>query len=146
MAERITWPSQHRTAPEVEPAHAQQVLHSPTWPTQLPQAMQTQPNLFLQLTQILEWEIWNHNQTLTILVAEKHRVSELNVKLWKLLRERDNWEETCQTVYGVLDNHRRENAAMKGDIESLTAELEYLRQLKIAQPQVMISRMFKLHC
>jgi hypothetical protein len=146
MTERITWPSQHRTAPKVEPVPAQQVLHSPTWPTQLPQVMQTQPNLFLQLTQILEWEIWNHNQTRTILAAEKHCVSELNVKLWKLLRERDNWEETCQTVYGVLDDHRRENAAMKRDIESLTAELEHLRQPEIAGPQVMISRMFKLHC
>jgi hypothetical protein len=131
MARReLTWPSL-RADNEANVVDSQQA-RIPTWPAQLLRpsdaaAAYPQPNLLLQLTQILEWEIWNHNQTRTELSAEKHRCSDLESKVWNLSRHLSASQESCQTVYHVLDDHRRENVALKQEVESLTAELEPFR-------------------
>jgi hypothetical protein len=138
----LTWPSL-RADNEAEVVDSQQA-HIPTWPAQLQRPSDAteaspQPNLLLQLTQILEWEIWNHNQTRTELSVEKQRCSNLESKVCKLSRHLSASQESCQTVYNVLDDHRRENVALKQDVESLTAELEPFRQ-QHAEHQVSISR------
>ncbi|EUC27543.1 hypothetical protein COCCADRAFT_9883 [Bipolaris zeicola 26-R-13] len=73
----------------------------------------TQPDLYLQLSHILEWEIWNHNQTRDHLATERDKVSELNSLVWRLSQDIDQWRSACQQGYAALDQHRAENAELK---------------------------------
>ena len=73
----------------------------------------TPPDLYLQLSHILEWEIWNHNQTRGHLDAERDKVNELSAQVWRLSRDIDQWRHTCQQGYAALDQHRAENAELK---------------------------------
>ncbi|EMD95304.1 hypothetical protein COCC4DRAFT_65401 [Bipolaris maydis ATCC 48331] len=72
-----------------------------------------QPDLYLQLSHILEWEIWNHNQTRGYLATERDKVSELNAQVWRLSRDIEQWRNTCQQGYAALDQHRAENVELK---------------------------------
>ncbi|EDU46059.1 hypothetical protein PtrEW4_011747 [Pyrenophora tritici-repentis] len=94
-----------------------------------------QPNLYLQLSQILEWEIWNHNQTRAALCTELARRAETETEIHMKSQELERWKESCHIVYTALDEHRAENASLKLDIEALTAELRHRRELQ-AQPKV----------
>jgi hypothetical protein len=111
---------------------------TPTWPASLPTpsnhaSPQPQPNLYLQLSQILEWEIWNHNQTRGGLCSELTRRTELEAQVWKLNHELAQWHESCHIAYAALDEHRAENSNLKLDVEALAAELRELRDLRQLQ-------------
>ncbi|KAF1840096.1 uncharacterized protein K460DRAFT_322427 [Cucurbitaria berberidis CBS 394.84] len=133
-AAEVTWPSlvwsRHR---QNDTANQTAEAHTPTWPAPLPTpsnsvAAQPQPNLYLQLSQILEWEIWNHNQTRAGLCSELTRRTELEAQIWKASHDLAQWQETCQTVYGALNEHREENANLKLDLEAATSELRRLKE------------------
>ncbi|EOA84431.1 hypothetical protein ACJQWK_06618 [Exserohilum turcicum] len=72
-----------------------------------------QPDLYLQLSHILEWEIWNHNQTRGYLTTERDKVSELNAQVWRLSRDIEQWRDACQQGYAAIDQHRAENVELK---------------------------------
>jgi hypothetical protein len=102
-------------------------LLSSAWPL----TPQPQPNLYLQLSQILEWEIWNHSQTRSGLCSELTRRMELETQVWKLNQNLAQWQESCNIAYAALDEHRAENANLKLDVEALTDELRHLRQIQV---------------
>lgn len=89
---------------------------------------QLQPNLYLQLSQILEWEIWNHNQTRGGLCSELTHRMQLEAQVLSLNNELAQWKEGCRIAYAALDEHRAENSNLKLDVEALTDELRHLRQ------------------
>jgi hypothetical protein len=89
---------------------------------------QLQPDLYLQLSQILEWEIWNHNQTRGGLCLELARRTELEAQVCRLNQELAQWQESNRIAYGALDEHRAENSNLKLDVEALTDELRHLRE------------------
>lgn len=86
-----------------------------------------QPDLYLQLSQILECEISNHIQTRAELLAETTRRSELENQVWKQLQDISEWQNACQTVYSSLDQHRAEAARLKLELDVANAELATLK-------------------
>ncbi|CAN9226916.1 unnamed protein product [Alternaria alternata] len=105
----------------------------PAWPSPLQTpdnhaSPQLQPDLYLQLSQILEWEIWNHNQTRGGLCLELARRTELEAQVCRLNQELAQWQESNRIAYGALDEHRAENSNLKLDVEALTDELRHLRE------------------
>lgn len=132
----VTWPSLiwARHQPEALTNQQARIL---TWPAPLQPPNDTvaaahpQPNLYLQLTQILEWEIWNHNQTRAALHSQTALCEDLETHVQHLTRKIAQWEESCNTVYSALNEHRRENTALKHDMDCLSEELEYLRQRRL---------------
>ena len=89
-----------------------ELARSPTWPARLPSPRNipsiacNQPNLYLQLSQILEWEIWHHNQTRSQMYLEQTRCKETEAEVWRLSQIISQWEDTCRTVHAALDEHR----------------------------------------
>lgn len=135
---QVTWPTLHPLRHQHPDATNQLVEQpsNPTWPAPLQppsnQATpQPQPNLYLQLSQILEWEIWNHNQTRSGLCSELARRTELEAQVWRLNNELAQWQENSRIAYTALDEHRTQNSNLKLDIEALTDELRHLRQLRV---------------
>jgi hypothetical protein len=133
-AVEVTWPTL------LAAHHQQQDLaerpRTPTWPASLPPpndhaTPQPQPNLYLQLSQILEWEIWNHSQTRSGLCSELTCRMELETQVWKLNRNLAQWQESCNIAYAALDEHRAENTNLKLNVEALTDELRHLRQIQV---------------
>jgi hypothetical protein len=121
---------QAEVAANQNPGHAQ----PPTWPAHFepPHSEslgQPQPNLLLQLTQILEWETWNHDQTRSSLSTEKARCGMLEGTVWKLEYDVAHWQQSCNTVYAALNEHRAENAGLKRDMDGLLIEVQHLRQV-----------------
>jgi hypothetical protein len=110
-----------------------ELARDPTWPAALPAPGQCvvgpQPNLYLQLTQILEWEIWNHNQTRAQLAAEYSNREELDARVWQLSHDLEHWQHECQQVYTALGEHRAQYAALQRELEAATA----LRQPEVAK-------------
>ncbi|KAF2278973.1 uncharacterized protein EI97DRAFT_431195 [Westerdykella ornata] len=92
-----------------------------------------QPDLYLQLCQILETEIWTHNQTRTELFQETARKNALESQVWKLTEAIAQWQDACQKVYDVLGEHRVEANKLKRELEETKAELVVERE-KHAQP------------
>jgi hypothetical protein len=84
--------------------------HTPTWPARLESPHvtggQPHPNLCLQVTQILEWEIWTHDQTRGKLWTEHERCEQLNERNQKLEQDIVQWQQSCDTVYAALSEHR----------------------------------------
>lgn len=104
-----------------------ELAHTPTWPAHLPlQAKafpgQPQPNLYLQLAQILEWEIWTHNQTRGQLTNEKDRCAELEARICQISDELSHWQKTCQDAYKALDEHRQEHGRLCQELHTAAAE------------------------
>lgn len=113
-----------------------ELARSPTWPASLPTPnavapMQPRPNLYLQLSQILEWEIWNHNHTRAQLGEIQERCAHLEGHIWKLEYDLEQWQKTSQTVYEALDEHRAENAKLKADMEVAATTIRYYEQDKV---------------
>jgi hypothetical protein len=111
-----------------------ELARNPTWPAALPSpgsvahVSYPQPNLYLQVSQILEWEIWNHNRTRTELNAEKTRSVELGVEIERLSQVIFQWQETCRATYEALDEHRIEHIKLVQEMETITTELNALQQ------------------
>jgi hypothetical protein len=130
-----TWPTLHPLRHQHHDATNRLAEHHrmPTWPSplQTPEnhaSPQLQPDLYLQLSQILEWEIWNHNQTRGGLCLELARRTELEAQVCRLNQELAQWQESNRIAYGALDEHRAENSNLKLDVEALTDELRHLRE------------------
>ncbi len=103
-----------------------ELAHTPTWPAHLPPPVNAisgypQPNLYLQLSQILEWEIWTHNQTRVELASEKGRYAELEARMYKISDELAHWQKTCQDVYAALDEHRVEHGKLRQEMDTAAA-------------------------
>lgn len=132
------WPSQTWTRYQAEvtanqiPAQAR----TPTWPAHLEpphsDSAHPQPNVSLQLTQVLEWEIWNHDQTRASLRAEQHCSEDLEGHIWKLEQDIAQWQQACHTISVALGEHRSEHANLQKDLDGMANELEYLRRLQPA--------------
>ena len=140
------WPSQIWANYQAEVAANQipEQAHTPTWPAYLQPpnsntSARPQPNLCLQLAQVLEWEIWNHDQTRAGMRAEQNRCEELEGHVWKLEQDIAQWQQACNTVCAALDEHRTEHANLQRDLEGLTAELEQARQEQPAERHVRAS-------
>jgi hypothetical protein len=134
----VTWPTLHPLRHQHHDAtnRLAEHLRTPTWPLSLQTpnnhtSPQLQPDLYLQLSQILEWEIWNHNQTRGGLCSELARRTELEAQVYKLNQELAQWQESCRIAYGALDEHRAESSNLKLDVEALTDELRHLRELQV---------------
>ncbi|KAF1347268.1 hypothetical protein EJ07DRAFT_31304, partial [Lizonia empirigonia] len=106
-----------------------ELAHSPTWPAMLPSPRNaapvacTQPNLYLQLSQILEWEIWNHNQTRAQVYTEHARCGKMETEIWRLSQIISQWEGTCRAAHAALDEHRMEHIKLVQELEATAAEL-----------------------
>jgi hypothetical protein len=101
-----------------------ELAHTPTWPANLPLQAgtgQPQPNLYLQLSQILEWEIWTHNQTRGQLASEKGRCAALEARICEISNELTHWQKTCQDAYNALDEHRAEHGRLRQELETVAA-------------------------
>jgi hypothetical protein len=103
-----------------------ELAHTPTWPAHLPlqtgtNAGQPQPNLYLQLSQILEWEIWTHNQTRGQLASEKGRCAVLEARMCEISNELTHWQKTCQDAYNALDEHRAEHGRLRQELDIVAA-------------------------
>lgn len=68
--------------------------YTPTWPTNLQNCVNhvtdqqlPQPDIYLHLSQVLEWEIWTHSQTHAKLVSECMRSAELADQVSRLSSE-----------------------------------------------------------
>lgn len=111
-----------------------ELARSPTWPAMLPSPQIIppvacpQPNLYLQLTQILEWEIWNHNQTRAQFCAAQNRCSDMEAEMWRLSQAASQWEDTCRAAHVALDEHRMERIKLVQEMEATAAELHTLQQ------------------
>jgi hypothetical protein len=111
-----------------------ELARSPTWPAMLPSPRVTppvtctQPNLYLQLSQILEWEIWNHNQTRAQVHTAQTRCSDMEAEVWRLSGVVFQWEATCRTAHAALDEHRMEHIKLTQELEATAAELHTLQQ------------------
>ena len=83
-------------------------------------------NQYFQLSQLLQGEIWAHNQTRTELQAEIERRVEADNALWKRTEQVSEWSTACQEAYAALDQHRMEEAQLHEDIRSLKSEIKAL--------------------
>lgn len=59
--------------------------------------VQPEPNVYLQLAQVLEWEIWTHSQTRAKLTSECMRSAELVAEVNRLSNELELLRKLCQT-------------------------------------------------
>ncbi|KAF2844488.1 hypothetical protein T440DRAFT_523467 [Plenodomus tracheiphilus IPT5] len=135
------WPSEAwaRYLAQVTADQIPEQGHTPTWPAYLePPYSNTdahpQPNTFLQLTQVLEWEIWNHDQTRARLSAEQHRSEQLDGHVLKLEQDITQWQQAYHTISVALGEHRNERANLQSDLDDMAAELKQLRRLQ-PEPQ-----------
>jgi hypothetical protein len=139
----IQWPSlvwerfQAETVANQNPEHA----HTPPWSAQAHSldnviTAPLQPNPCLQLTQVLEWELWNHEQTRANLQQEQTHCARLQGYIWKLERDITQWQASCETVYAALNEHRAEHAALQRDFDGVLAEVEEFRR---KQPETKVS-------
>ena len=139
----VTWPTLHPLRHDVANRLAEHPRTPPLAQTPINSinhtAPQLQPDLYLQLSQILEWEIWNHNQTRGGLCAELIRRTELEAQISKLNHELAQWQEGCRTAHAALHEHRTENSNLKLDVEALTDELRHLRQLQVCNMRIPLS-------
>jgi hypothetical protein len=79
-----------------------ELAYTPTWPEYLQDSannfmVQPEPTIHLQLSQVLEWEIWTHNQTRAKLVSECMRSAELAIQVTRLSYELALLRKSCQT-------------------------------------------------
>jgi hypothetical protein len=106
--------------------------HTPTWPAYLESPYvtggQPQPNLCLQVTQVLEWEMWTHDQTRGRLRTEQARCEQLYKRNQRLEQDVGQWRQSCDTVYAALSDHRIAHASLQRDMDGVVAEISELRQ------------------
>ena len=79
-----------------------ELAYTPTWSAHLPDSAnntmaQPEPNVYLQLAQVLEWEIWTHSQTRAKLLSECMRSTELVAQVNRLSNELQVLRKLCQT-------------------------------------------------
>ncbi|KAF2000218.1 hypothetical protein P154DRAFT_534884 [Amniculicola lignicola CBS 123094] len=91
------------------------------------------PDLYLQLSRVLEHEIWNHNQTRGELSNEANRRVELKRQLWKQAQDLAQWQEACRTVYTSLDKHRAQETRLKQELAEAKAELATVNEENSSQ-------------
>ena len=91
-----------------EPA---ELAYSPTWSDKNFMS-QPEPNIYLQLSQVLEWEIWTHSQTRAKLTSECIRSAELAAQVNRLSYELALLKESCQTPQ---HGNKRSSAALYGN-------------------------------
>lgn len=87
-----------------------------------------QGDLYLRLSQVLEGEIWSHNETRAKLVTEEARSIDLEHRFQQQAYQVTQWQEACRTTYAALDNHRSEHEKLKQEYDRLTMELARLQQ------------------
>ena len=86
--------------------------------------MSQQPDLYLRLSQVLEGEIWAHNETRANLATEEARRMDLEQKVQQQTYQITQWQDACRTTYAALDNHRAEHANLLYEYEKLKAQLQ----------------------
>lgn len=123
----LLWRRREASSASSNASEPVELAHTPTWPAHLSlQAKafpgQPQPNLYLQLSQILEWEIWTHNQTRGQLASEKDRCAELEARICQVSNELSHWQKTCQDAYNALDEHRIEHERLRQELHTAAAE------------------------
>ena len=139
MNAAISWPSALVHARQQNMATNPQ----PTTPPEqeiLPLAQRqfaTQPDLYLQLSQVLECEIMNHNRTRTDLIAEIHRRVNLESQVHKQAQDLAQWQHACDSVYASLDEHRAEAARLKQQLGEMEAELTILRGVCVLNMRIL---------
>lgn len=102
---------------------------------ELPNNTMLQPSeLYFRLSQLLEGEIWHHNQTRTTLYAEMANREELERHNQMQAHTLSQWEQTYETVCASLDEHRMESAQLKQELEGVNAELVRLKQVRRFSP------------
>lgn len=130
----LLWRRQQNESNSHHATDSVELARSPTWPAILPspnnapQATYSQPNLYLQVSQILEWEIWNHNQTRAQMHTDQTRCGELEAEIWRLTQIIGQWRDTCMTAHAALDEHRMEHIKLVQELEATAAELHKLQQ------------------
>ena len=90
--------------------------------------MPSQQHLYLRLSQLLECEIWNHNETRAALAAEEVRRHDLEQQLQQQTYHVNQCEHACRTTYAALDSHRAENAKLRLELDEVTTELTRVKQ------------------
>lgn len=81
-----------------------ELAYTPTWPTKLQSSVSyikdqsPQPDLYLHLSQVLEWEIWTHSQTRAKLSSECMRSAELAGQVNRLSSELLQLQKSCQSL------------------------------------------------
>lgn len=130
----VPWPSIIWARYQADLATNQNADHAstPTQPSHTQSAdgavsAYAQPNPCLQLTQVLQWEIWNHDQTRIGLHVEQTHCAQLESHIRKLERDVAQWRESCETVYTALNEHRAEHATLQRDMNGVLAEVAQLR-------------------
>jgi hypothetical protein len=135
MSTSLKWPSltsAHPTAEDYNEQADNEIGQPLTWPAELERpaiagAGYPHPNLFLQLSQILEWEIWGHSLTRNELWTVQNERIDLETHINRLTQDLAQWQAACQAAYAALDEHRTEHAALQKNMDTVTAEL-YRRQ------------------
>lgn len=98
-------PCQSTSSDASEPV---ELAYTPTWPTQSQSPVNhlagqwPQPNIYLHLSQVLEWEIWTHSQTRAKLASECMRSAELAEQVNRLSGELMQLQKSQYTEKGSL--------------------------------------------
>jgi hypothetical protein len=121
-------------APDAAGSAGVELAYTPTWPAPLQgpshdTSSYPQPNLYLQLSQILEWEIWNHNRSRVELNIEHNRRAELEAQVWELSHDIHAWQNACHEAYAAIDEHRAENTFLKTQLQAANATVRTQQQV-----------------
>lgn len=81
-------------------------------------------DLYFHLSQVLQNEIWCHNQTRSHLVTELANRLTLEEELRKVKEDVEQWRKTCRNVYESLNDHRAEATRLREELQEVTTELE----------------------
>jgi FtsZ-binding cell division protein ZapB len=102
--------------------------------------MPQQEDLYLQLSQVLQYEISHHKQTRAELYAEQHRREELENCVQQQAQTIARWQEACQSVYASLEGHRSQNANIQREMEAIATELARLKRVRIVVSLFLIAK------
>lgn len=110
---QMPWPSELRTTPTMSDRR------SPL------------SDLYFQLSQVLQGEMWWHSQTRSQLVSELENRLMLEEQLRKLKEDIDQWRKTCEMVYESLNEHRAEASRLREELQEVTSELGMTKRVGI---------------
>ncbi|PSN60479.1 hypothetical protein BS50DRAFT_654891 [Corynespora cassiicola Philippines] len=94
------------------------------WNSTMPQ----QEDLYLRLSQVLQYEILHHKQTRAELYAEQRRRGELENFVQQQAQTISHWERSYRIVHNSLEEHRAQNMNVKREMEAINAELWRFKQ------------------
>ena len=97
------------------------------WNSTMPQ----QEDLYLRLSQVLQYEILHHKQTRAELYAEQRRRGELENFVQQQAQTISHWERSYRIVHNSLEEHRTQNMNVKREMEAINAELGRFKQVCI---------------